>query len=303
MASNATHKEQRFLVIALLLSILFHIMLLVILQYWDVLGLWSTELQATPETPSLTVEFSQPEPPAPIPTVPEERFYELKENPNANETAPQHTPFLAEKASRSAAPQLTNLPPSPAPLAKQAQQPQPQTPPAGDAPVKPTSGSDPLLAYNASPRFDRRLLSNDAPPTVTGEDRRQQTGKSEVMQQDFDAELIGDFALSTYAWEWAPYMREFLKKLKRVWFAPPAYYQLGLIHGYTIVQFSITRDGQLKGLHVVRHAGHLSLEESSVNAVESTFPFLPLPADFPENELKVKLKMIYPDLRAYPPQH
>ena len=97
-------------------------------------------------------------------------------------------------------------------------------------------------------------------------------------------------------------MREFLKKLKRVWFAPPAYYQLGLIHGYTIVQFSITRDGQLKDLKVVRHTGHVSLEESSVNAVQSTFPFLPLPKNFPDPELKIKLKMIYPDLRAYSPQ-
>ncbi len=302
MTTQYENKEKRLLILFILASLIFHFILLVLMQYWDVLGLWSTELQATPENPSLTVEFAQPEPAPPPQPVPEERFYELKENPNANETQPQNAPFLAEKASRSAAPQLSDLPPSAAPKAEQAQQTQPQTPPAGDTPFEPTAGSDPLLAYNASPKFDRRFLSKDAQPQVKGEDRQQQQGKSEVLQRDFDAELIGDFALSTYAWEWAPYMREFLKKLKRVWFAPPAYYQLGLIHGYTIVQFSITRDGQLKGLTVVRHAGHVSLEESSVNAVESTFPFLPLPADFPENELKVKLKMIYPDLRAYPPQ-
>ena len=293
-------KEKRFLYLALLVSILFHLGLLVLLQYWDVLNLQSGELQASPEKQPLTVEFVQP--PQPPQPVPEERFYELKENKNANEAQPQNTPFLAEKASRSAAPLADVSKASPAPKADVLTKTQPRETPSGDALVKETAGDEPLLAYNSAQKFNRRLLSSDPLSQESGEEPRKLEGKSEVLQRDFDAELIGDFALSTYAWEWAPYMREFLKKLKRVWFAPPAYYQLGLIHGYTIVQFSITRDGQLKDLKVVRHTGHVSLEESSVNAVQSTFPFLPLPKNFPDPELKIKLKMIYPDLRAYSPQ-
>ncbi len=298
MTESFEKKEKRFLYLALLVSILFHLGLLVILQYWDVLNLTPGELQASPEEQPLTVEFVQPPKPQPVP---EERFYELKENKNANDAQPQNTPFLAEKASRSAAPQADVRKASPAPKADLLTKTRPQEKPSGDVPTQQIAGNEPLLAFNRAPTFNRQLLSSDPLSRESGEEPQKHQGKSEVLQRDFDAELIGDFALSTYAWEWAPYMREFLKKLKRVWFAPPAYYQLGLIHGYTIVQFAITRDGQLRDLKVVRHTGHVSLEESSVNAVQSTFPFLPLPQNFPENELKVKLKMIYPDLRAYSP--
>ena len=92
-------------------------------------------------------------------------------------------------------------------------------------------------------------------------------------------------------------MLAFQKKLKRHWFAPPIYSKLGLVHGYTIVQFRIGRDGQLEELKVLRQVGHHSLQESSVNAIRSTFPFRPLPPDFPDPYLVVVLKMIYPDLR------
>jgi hypothetical protein len=113
--------------------------------------------------------------------------------------------------------------------------------------------------------------------------------------------ISGDFTLSTYKWEWVPYMMGFKNKLQRVWYAPVAYSQLHLISGYTIVRFKIARDGQLIDLQVLRQVGHSSLEKSSINAIKNVFPFQPLPGDFPDEYLELTVKMIYPKLREFEP--
>ena len=72
----------------------------------------------------------------------------------------------------------------------------------------------------------------------------QQTTNNIYDQKEFSADQLGDdISLSTYAWEWAPYINAFKRKLYTVWFTPPAYYRLGLIHGQTIIRFTITKDG------------------------------------------------------------
>jgi TonB family protein len=87
--------------------------------------------------------------------------------------------------------------------------------------------------------------------------------------------------------------------LNRVWYAPPAYYELGLIYGHTILRFKISRAGDISDLEVLRQVGHASLEQSSVSAIQAVFPFLPLPNNFPDEYLEVTVKMIYPNLREY----
>jgi outer membrane biosynthesis protein TonB len=116
-------------------------------------------------------------------------------------------------------------------------------------------------------------------------------------QRNFSADQMGDISLSTYAWEWAPYINALKQKLYSVWFTPAAYHRLGLIHGYTIIEFSISKDGQLIRYKVHEHNGHESLEVSSVNAINASFPFKPLPANFPEEMLTITAKLIYPNLR------
>jgi TonB family protein len=83
-----------------------------------------------------------------------------------------------------------------------------------------------------------------------------------------------------------------------MWFAPPAYF-MGLIHGHTILKFTVHRDGTMTNLQILRHVGHESLEQSSFGAIEAVFPFLPLPDNFPDETLEVTVKLIYPDLREY----
>ncbi|NOX37438.1 MAG: hypothetical protein GXO78_07870 [Calditrichaeota bacterium] len=289
-------KDRKIFLYTLIVSVLLHILLILLLTIGDIFS-FEPPANLVEETQPITLVFEQPQPPLPEPVPPEERFYELKENPNANQEAPEQTPFISSEFSRSAAPlQRTNTPNSPAPRADaqlnaRASQ---EAEPASRFKTFDADGA--ILAYNPPPTFSKSLLTGE-PEQNKAEDRQNQEGESEVTQKDFDAELVGDFALSTYKWQWAPYMLEFQRKLKRHWYAPPAYYRLGLIYGYTIVQFKIDRQGKLHDLRVLRQVGHHSLEESSVNAIESTFPFLPLPDDFPDPYLTVTMKMIYPNLR------
>jgi len=116
-------------------------------------------------------------------------------------------------------------------------------------------------------------------------------------QKQFSADQMGDISLSTYAWEWAPYINALKRKLYTVWFTPPAYNRLGLIYGQTVIEFSISRDGELLYYKVRDHQGHESLEKSSVNAIIAVFPFKKLPDNFPEDNLTITARLIYPKLK------
>lgn len=117
-------------------------------------------------------------------------------------------------------------------------------------------------------------------------------------QKNFSSDQVGDLSLSTYAWEWAPYINALKQKLYSVWFTPAAYHRLGLIHGYTVIEFSIAKDGNLIGYKVHEHNGHESLEVSSVNAINASFPFKALPNNFPDKMLTITARLIYPNLRG-----
>jgi hypothetical protein len=131
-----------------------------------------------------------------------------------------------------------------------------------------------IMAYKENRTFDRSALTGEITTPDKKETSIQQADRGETLHrpEGFDADLVGDFALSTYEWEWAPYWLAFKRKLNRVWYAPPAYYELGLIHGHTILRFKISRSGQISELKVLRQVGHSSLEQSSVSAIDAVFP-------------------------------
>ncbi len=291
------NSRNRIIYITILLSILLHVAGLLLLNREYLLG--SEKLQKEAEAEPLELVFEQP-PQKAQEQVPE-KFYELVENPNATEKKPEATDMLSTQSSESQAPsiqpgQLRAVPGAEteenrkSETAQEESQPQPEVQKAVE---------NALLAYRQNRSFDRQALtrksqeSEEKPESESEEPR----GEMQRRPEGFDADLVGDFALSTYAWEWAPYWLAFKRKLNRVWFAPPAYYQLGLIHGHTICRIKVARDGHLVDLKVLRHVGHESLEQSSVNALKSVFPFKPLPKDFPDEYLEISIKMIYPDLR------
>ncbi len=291
-------KDRKIIYVSVLASILLHVVILILINLESLFGAAETVQPETPEPLELVFEQPQTEKKENLP----EKFYELVENPNANTENPEASDMLSTKSSQSQAPviqpgQLRAVPGEYTKENKQSEKREKQTEPSSEVEK---AVKDALLAYRENRSFNRKLLSEEKEKSQeTEKDAEQQFGESKQRPEGFDADLVGDFALSTYEWEWAPYWLAFKRKLNRIWYAPPAYYRLGLIHGHTISRIKISRDGRLVDLEVLRHVGHESLQQSSVSALDGVFPFQPLPDHFPEDHLEITIKMIYPDLRQY----
>ncbi|MCP4725798.1 MAG: hypothetical protein GY863_12215 [bacterium] len=102
-----------------------------------------------------------------------------------------------------------------------------------------------------------------------------------------NARDLGGFSLSTYEWNFAPYMLELKRRIGKNVMPPPAFTRLGLISGWYVIRFTITREGDIRTLQVIDYKGSNALKETSINAIKYSFPFKPLPEDFPEKELVV----------------
>jgi hypothetical protein len=106
-----------------------------------------------------------------------------------------------------------------------------------------------------------------------------------------------DFSLSSYAWEWAPWVLDLKHKFERTINPPPVYTRLGLVSGVTRVRFVINRDGTLADYEILFHKGHNILENTTIESIEAVFPFKRLPKDFPDTRLTIVGTFYYPDLR------
>lgn len=111
--------------------------------------------------------------------------------------------------------------------------------------------------------------------------------------QDTRALDTGGLSFNTYNWNFAPYMLALKRKIRRNIFPPPAFTQLGLISGTTLLRFKIFPDGQMKDLSILGYEGHKSLMQTSNTAIEISAPFPPLPSDFPEPFLEVTCRFSY----------
>ncbi len=234
---------------------------------------------------------------------PENKPKRIVENINENLQVPDQSDLLSDRNSRAMNPELRdllgfqpamegNIPYENLTLPNQTPQ---------SSPFLPNKKfSKDVLALNKSGANTESFFSMDEPDAGRANENsreQRQTTDNIFDQKNFSADQMGNFSLSTYAWEWAPYINAMKRKLQQVWFAPAAYYRLGLIYGYTVIRYTVTKDGNLVNYQVLEHKGHESLEQSSINAIESIFPFKPLPDNFPEKTLTITAHLIYPNLR------
>jgi hypothetical protein len=110
---------------------------------------------------------------------------------------------------------------------------------------------------------------------------------------DSRVEDTGGLSFNTYDWDFAPYLIMLKHRIQRNIFPPPAFSQLGIIDGDTMLRFKIYPNGELKDLAILNYNGHESLMITSRNAIVSSAPFPGLPQNFPEPYLEVTGKFIY----------
>jgi hypothetical protein len=109
----------------------------------------------------------------------------------------------------------------------------------------------------------------------------------------------GGLQLSTYAWDFAPYMAYLKRQIDHHIF-PPRAFDLGLIDGTTQLTFRIYRDGRLEGPELLGFKGSAMLKDTSLKAVELSAPFKGLPKDFPDDYLEITGNFQFIVLRGQP---
>jgi outer membrane biosynthesis protein TonB len=274
--------------LAIIVSIILHLLFLIL-----------------PKSGFLDIGLKEQNDKAPEPVTilfPENKPKQIVENINENNRRPDNSDLLSDHDSRASNPLL---------LTEKGNQPFS----TGTLPFE--NLSNPQIPLLSSPqpikKFARKDLAKDGlnfssennleqsqneernPDAVSGNE--QFNPEQNYAQKKFSADELGNLSLSTYAWEWAPYINALKHKLYEVWFPPVAYYHLGIIYGYTVIQFSISRDGRLLWYKVLDQKGHESLQQASVNAIVAVFPFKPLPANFPDDQLTIIARLIYPNPR------
>jgi outer membrane biosynthesis protein TonB len=291
------NKRNRNILIALILSLLFHVGLLFLLHFWHLLKP-ETNQEKEKVAQEVTVVFPENKP------KPAEKEQLIVENQNETDEVPDNTNLLSEKNSRARNPEKTNQVQKNTPFSQgnvnlqELSNPKREKKPPLPYGYKRFS-SDALVGKQTDNQQRKKGEANPLDREgVQSQSQSAQSGINQRMQQKkFSVEEVGALSLSTYAWEWAPYVRKLKEKHSNVWFSPPAYNRLGIIHGATKIVFEISRDGTLLNAKVIEHKGHESLEVASFASIKAIFPFLPLPKDFPDESLTITATLVYPDLK------
>ena len=156
----------------------------------------------------------------------------------------------------------------------------------GGRPGRPGSGDDDLIRESAGqePRYSLR-----ANGSAYFQDEMNNLGGN--------VSLFGDISLNTLNWDFAPWIQRFIRDYHRNWFPPYAYGALGLISGFQLVDIEVAPDGRILKLEVIEEEGHEALRESTLTTFRAFAPYPPLPANFPEPTLKLRVKVVYPSRR------
>ncbi len=120
----------------------------------------------------------------------------------------------------------------------------------------------------------------------------------EMQNADGNASLLGDVSLNTIAWDYAPWLQRFGRRLLDRWYAPSAY-MYGILKegGYATIEVEFSKSGKMLRMDLLDQQGHPSLIQAAQNAMRSANPAEALPADFPEPTLILRVRMIYPKVR------
>ena len=311
-------RERKIFTYAVIISLLLHVIGFLVMNYSKVFSFTlPDDLKAEQTSNPIVLELEQPAPQEQPQqsreeeTAPEEKkdipddYFLVEDNPNANKMDPVESNILSEKSSVSAAPQSGELERSKLPADQPNLIPPEESRLAQDEAEKQedpgveTNETHGQVAVYSNKMFSKNLLTSQ-PMSDQQEEVKKDSLSSEPVSllKDFKGDLIGDYALSTYEWKWAPWFLALKEKFYRYVFVPPAY-GLGLIDGYTEVWLKIDRSGKLMDYKLLKYVGHPTLKESTINAFLASAPWKPLPADFPDPYLELRVRVIYPNLREY----
>ena len=229
--------------------------------------------------------------PEKIPVSPPLTFEFVDVPQNRDDAPPEETPLLAQRDNISRDQQTAPLPESHLPFSD------------GISRAKNIEASTPGRPRSEAQSADRTQETTDNSfsfvdvlqknPEEAQKERERAVLGGELPQSRIDMDNSktralerGGLQLSTYAWNFAPYMKYLKRHIDRHIY-PPRAFELGMIDGMTQVKFRIWRDGRLEGPELIDYKGHDLLRDTSLKAVELSAPFKALPPDFPDEYLEI----------------
>lgn len=313
-------RERKIFIWAIVLSLLLHVGGLLLL---NIPGLFSfAYTNPEPEPPPIVLEFEPPPEPQQQQEQQQqeqlpEKYYMIEDNPNANDLRPTDADIISANNSISSAPLQRDDAPQdllpendsktlfPQNLDEQQfeqseqqdeQVEETEVTEAEDQSVKFEDLAGNVSVYNRE--FSKELLASQPEAAQQESMEESETRELPAVLEEFKGDLVGNVAMSTYEWKYAPWLLSFKEKFYRHLFVPSAY-QMGLIEGYTEVWMKIDRNGDLRDHKVVGTQGHSTLKESTLNAFLASVPWKALPGDFPDPFLELRVRVIYPNLKEY----
>jgi len=158
-----------------------------------------------------------------------------------------------------------------------------------------TFGDAPLYSQAfsamAQKKFDKSVLSGAASPNSRG--TTSFSDDANWNQQETSAEALGGISLSSYEWNYAPYILYMKRRIRAHLYPPQAFVQIGAISGEVTLQFILRRDGTVRDLKVIGSKGHTAFIDPSLNSIKASDPFKPLPQSFPDPYLELAWTFVY----------
>ena len=271
--------------IAILLSILFHLLLLLLFQQAGKLEF-------------LLAKPSEPE------EIPEERLvFELVETPDdAPEDEPSSaTDLVSDKNTRARDMMEEDLARSELPFSEGdldiKEFAQPENPIQPEQPAPPIEPIIPEKSEQENPGSDESTVPDQTEEDQVSEpaDQIKEQIRKSLSYENLNSNSVdkGGISFNTYNWNFAPYMLAMKKRIESNWRPPFAFTHMGAISGTNQYRFRVTPDGRVVNLQQLDSNAHYSLDQASSGAISSSSPFMPLPINFPEDYLEVTITFSY----------
>jgi TonB family protein len=90
--------------------------------------------------------------------------------------------------------------------------------------------------------------------------------------------------------DFGPWLRRFVAQVKRNWFVPQA---AMILRGHVVITFNIHRDGTITDIEVKKPSPTESFNSAAVNALITSNPTMPLPAEYPSDTAFFTVTFLY----------
>ncbi len=229
--------------------------------------------------------------PEKIPTSPPLTFEFVDVPQNRDDTPPEETPLLAERDNISRDRQMDTLPESHLPYSDGISRAKNIATPAQGKSRSETQSADRVSETTDNSFSFVEVLQKNPEEARKERERAVLGGELPQVRIDMDNSKTralerGGLQLSTYAWDYAPYMQYLKRRIDRHIY-PPRAFELGMIDGTTQVKFRIWRNGRLEDPELIDYKGSELLRDTSLKAVKLSADFKPLPPDFPDEYLEI----------------